>query len=462
MADRMQMAAKGAVLDTPTSSPASDIVRQGPNKRSKAETRFKMYGLIAIIISLGFLAVMVTSIVIRGTGAFTQSFITLEMEIPDDVDPENLNDTNWRGVMNRSLRAQFPDVKGRSDRRSLTRMLSSNGEFTVRDAVAANPDLIGTTAQISVRTSSDIDMLIKGNVDLDLPENQRRVTDKQVAWLNQLKDAGAVDTRFNERFFTSGDSREPEQAGIWGAVVGSFLSLLVCFALSFPLGTMAAVYLEEFAPKGRISQIIEVNINNLAAVPSIVFGLLGLATPNFLLALVMMYFAQTIFGVSIGGLMDAEYIDQPMSWDKFKSILEHLIVPTIVIGTAGTAAMIRRIRANLLDELQKQYVTTARAKGVPPFKALVKYPLRMSLNFFVADIGSLLPAIISGAEIVAIVLSLQTTGPLLIAALQSQDMYLAGSFLMFLATLTVIGVLLSDILLGFLDPRIRLSGGASK
>ena len=192
------------------------------------------------------------------------------------------------------------------------------------------------------------------------------------------------------------------------------------------------------------------------------FGLLGLATPNFLLALVMMYFAQTIFGVSIGGLMDAEYIDQPMSWGKFKSILEHLIVPTIVIGTSGTAAMIRRIRANLLDELQKQYVVTARAKGVPPFKALVKYPLRMSLNFFVADIGSLLPSIISGAEIVAIVLSLQTTGPLLIAALQSQDMYLAGSFLMFLATLTVIGVLVSDIALGFLDPRIRLSGGAEK
>ncbi|MEM1317675.1 MAG: phosphate ABC transporter permease PstA [Pseudomonadota bacterium] len=277
MADRVQIAAKAAELDTLTSSPASDIIRQGPTKRSKAETRFKLYGLIAIIISLGFLAVMVTSIVVRGTGAFTQSFITLEMEIPADVDPENINATNWRGVMNRSLRAQFPDVKGRSDRRSLTRMLSSTGEFTVRDAVAADPSLIGMTANISVRASSDIDMLIKGNVDLNLPQGQRRVSDQQVAWLEQLRDAGAVETRFNEKFFTGGDSREPEQAGIWGAVVGSFLSLLVCFALSFPLGTMAAVYLEEFAPKGRISQIIEVNINNLAAVPSIVFGLLGLA-----------------------------------------------------------------------------------------------------------------------------------------------------------------------------------------
>ncbi|MEL7429171.1 MAG: ABC transporter permease, partial [Pseudomonadota bacterium] len=137
-------------------------------------------------------------------------------------------------------------------------------------------------------------------------------------------------------------------------------------------------------------------------------------------------------------------------------------IPVIVIGTSGTAAMIRRVRANLLDELRKPYVTTARAKGVPENKALMKYPFRMSLNFFIADIGSVLPQVISGAEIVAIVLSLETTGPLLIQALQSQDMYLAGSFLMMLAFLTVIGVLISDIALGFLDPRIRLQGGVSR
>ena len=160
--------------------------------------------------------------------------------------------------------------------------------------------------------------------------------------------------------------------------------------------------------------------------------------------------------------MDAEFIDQPMSWAKFVSVVEHLVIPVIVIGTAGTAAMIRRLRANLLDELQKQYVTTAKAKGVPPFKALVKYPLRMSLNFFISDIGSILPSVISGAEVVAIVLSLETTGPLLISALKSQDMYLAGSFLMMLAVLTVIGVLISDIALAFLDPRIRLKGGRQK
>jgi peptide/nickel transport system permease protein len=175
-----------------------------------------------------------------------------------------------------------------------------------------------------------------------------------------------------------------------------------------------------------------------------------------------MYLANVWFGTSIGHLMDPQYMTQPMSWDKFESILAHLWIPVIIIGTAGTAGMIRRLRANLLDELQKQYVVTARAKGLHPFRALVKYPLRMALNFFIADIGSILPAIISGAEITAIVLSLETTGPLLIRALKSQDMYLAGSFLMFLAFLTVIGVLISDLALAVLDPRIRLQGGSTK
>ena len=232
---------------------------------------------------------------------------------------------------------------------------------------------------------------------------------------------------------------------LWLTILVSFFTIIVTWVIAFPIGIYSATHQYSWGDYGLTF-----------------VGLLGLATPNFLLALLMMYLAQSWFGVSIGGLMDQEYIDQPMSWGKFWSIMQHLIVPAIVIGTSGTAAMIRRIRANLLDELQKQYVVTARAKGVPPFKALIKYPLRMSLNFFVADIGSLLPAIISGAEIVAIVLSLPTTGPLLISALQSQDMYLAGSFLMFLATLTVIGVLLSDIALGLLDPRIRLQGGAEK
>ncbi|MEE9316924.1 MAG: ABC transporter permease [Rhodospirillales bacterium] len=191
-------------------------------------------------------------------------------------------------------------------------------------------------------------------------------------------------------------------------------------------------------------------------------GLLGLATPNFLLALVLLYFANVYFGTSIGGLMDPEYLDQPWSLDKLMSVLEHLWVPVVVVGTAGTAGMIRRLRANLLDELQKHYVVAARSKGLPQYRMLIKYPLRVAINFVVADIGHLLPTIISGAELVALVLSLPTTGPVLIAALQSQDMYLAGSFLMFLSMLTVVGVLISDIALTLLDPRIRLEQGASR
>jgi peptide/nickel transport system permease protein len=160
--------------------------------------------------------------------------------------------------------------------------------------------------------------------------------------------------------------------------------------------------------------------------------------------------------------MDSKFLTEPMRWAKAKSIMANHWNTVIINGSAGTAGMNRRLRANLLDELQKQYVITAKAKGLHPFKALVKYPLRMSLNFFISDIGSYLPSIVSGAEITAIVLSLETTGPLLIKALQSQDMYLAGSFLMFLAFLTVVGVLISDLALALLDPRIRLQGGSTK
>ena len=155
-------------------------------------------------------------------------------------------------------------------------------------------------------------------------------------------------------------------------------------------------------------------------------------------------------------------IDQPWSGAKRGSVLEHTWVPVIVIGTSGTAGMIRRLRANLLDELEKQYVVTGRAKGLHPLKLLLKYPFRMALNFFIADIGGMLPAIVSGEALVAVVLSLPTTGPMMLASLRSQDMYLAGSFLMFLATLTVVGVLLSDLALAMLDPRIRLQGGTTR
>ena len=222
----------------------------------------------------------------------------------------------------------------------------------------------------------------------------------------------------------------------------SFTTILFTYVVAFPIGIYSATH--QYSWSDHTLTLL---------------GFLGLATPNFLLALVLLYLANVYFGVSIGGLMDPAYLDQSWSWGKTVSVLAHLWVPVIVIGLSGTAAMIRRLRANLLDELHKQYVVTARAKGLPPLRLLFKYPLRMALNPFISDIGSLLPQVISGAVIVSVVMSLPTTGPMLLEALRSQDMYLAGSFLMFLAVLTVVGVLLSDLALALLDPRIRLQAG---
>ena len=232
---------------------------------------------------------------------------------------------------------------------------------------------------------------------------------------------------------------------LWLTFLVAFTTILFTYAVSFPIGIYSAVR--------------QYSIGDYALT---FIGFLGLATPNFLLALVLLYLANVWFGTSIGGLMDEQFIDQPWSWAKIGSILEHLWVPVVVIGTSGTAGMIRRLRANLLDELQKQYVITGRAKGVGPAKLLLKYPLRLAINPFIADIGSILPQVVSGAVLVSVVLDLPTTGQMLVQALRSQDMYLAGSFLMFQALLVVIGVFLSDLALAALDPRIRLSGGATR
>lgn len=225
----------------------------------------------------------------------------------------------------------------------------------------------------------------------------------------------------------------------------NFFTIIFIYAVAFPIGVYSATRQYSWGDYGFT-----------------LLGYIGLATPNFLLALVMLYYSNIWFGVSIGGLVDPELIDAPWNWEKIQSMMVHMIVPVVVIGTSGTAAMIRRLRANLLDELQKQYVTTARAKGLPPLRLLVKYPIRMALNPFISDIGNLLPSVVSGSVIVSVVMSLPTAGPMLLGALQSLDQYLAGSFLMFLALLTVVGMLVSDILLALLDPRIRLTGGQAK
>lgn len=228
-------------------------------------------------------------------------------------------------------------------------------------------------------------------------------------------------------------------------MVVAFGAILFTWIVAFPIGVYSATHQYSWADHGLT-----------------LLGFLGLATPNFLFALVLMFISFTYFGVSVGGLFSPEMQAAPWSWAKVVDLLEHLWIPVLVIGASGTAGMIRRLRANLLDELRRQYVVTARAKGLPPWRALVKYPLRIAVNPFISDIGSLLPQLISGAIIVSIVLSLPTTGPILLRALRAQDMYLAGSFLMLLAVLTVIGVFLSDLALAALDPRIRQGSGQSR
>ena len=225
------------------------------------------------------------------------------------------------------------------------------------------------------------------------------------------------------------------------SIIIAFTTIVFTWIVAFPIGVYSATH--QYSTSDHVLSFV---------------GFLGLATPNFLLALILMYLANVFFGTSIGGLMDPQYLDQSWSWGKAVSILEHLWVPVIVIGTAGTATLIRRLRANLLDELQKAYVITARSKGLSETRLLLKYPLRVALNPFIADIGNLLPQLLSSAAIVSVVLSLPTTGPLLLRALQSQDMYLAGFLLLCLSLLTVIGMFLSDLALAALDPRIRLTG----
>ncbi len=255
-----------------------DIVNQGLARRYRAERRFRYYGLSAIVASLLFLSLLFISIFTNGYSAFMQTFIQLNILFdPDVLNQESLATANYQGMVKSSLRKMIGDVKGRREKRQLYGLVSSGASFQLRDMVLNNPDVIGKALDVWVPADDDVDMLFKGHFDREVAESERRLNDKQLAWIDQLSADGRIEKKFNKTFFTAGDSREPELAGIWGAVVGSFLTLAVTLMLSFPIGVAAAIYLEEFAPKNRWTDLIEVNINNLAAVPSIVFGLLGLA-----------------------------------------------------------------------------------------------------------------------------------------------------------------------------------------
>jgi len=266
--------------DAINSSPSRtiDIVNRGLKRRYRAERRFRYYGLSAIVLSLVFLALLFVSIVAKGYSAFQQTYIRLAVFFdPEVLKQDTLVNADYGALVRESLLKKFPQVESRQDKRLLTSMVSSGSVYRLRDMVLKDPELVGKTVEVWLPADDDVDMLIKGHFRRDLPESERRVSDQQVAWIERLEAEGRLERKFNTTFLTSGDSREPELAGIWGAVSGSFLTLVITLALSFPIGVAAAVYLEEFAKKNRWTDLIEVNINNLAAVPSIVFGLLGLA-----------------------------------------------------------------------------------------------------------------------------------------------------------------------------------------
>ncbi len=255
-----------------------DIVNQGLSRRYRAEKRFRLYGIVAIALSMVFLTVLFISITANGYTAFQQTFVRLDVFLdPDRFDGQDLTGVNYQAMIRQPLADMFPEVTSRKEKRQLYGMVSTGAAFQLQDFVRKNQNRIGSVIQIWVPADDDVDMVIKGHIRRDVPEAERRVKDNQLSWIDRFQDQGRLEKRFNFIFFSAGDSREPELAGIRGAVTGSLFTLIITLLLSFPIGVATAVYLEEFAPKNRWTDIIEVNINNLAAVPSIVYGLLGLA-----------------------------------------------------------------------------------------------------------------------------------------------------------------------------------------
>src|SRR6185436_15210923 len=261
-----------------------DLSEARIRRRYAAERRFRLYGVLAIgfaVFMLGFLAITVAA---EGYSAFWQTRIALDVNIaPDKVDPagtrlpESLSTGDYQAVVRDSLRDLFPEATSRADRRALSDFLSNAAGDDIKRMVMENPALVGTTQRVEVLASTDIDMLAKGRISRDAAEADRPIKDQAIAWYDKLAADGRIAGSFNVNFFATGDSREPEQAGLGGAMMGTFLTIVTAILLSLPISVAAAIYLEEFAPKNKLTDIIEVNINNLAAVPSIVFGLLGLA-----------------------------------------------------------------------------------------------------------------------------------------------------------------------------------------
>ena len=305
-------------------------ISQGLKKRHAASQRLRNYGVLAIAIAIGFLAILLTTIVSNGYTALKQTELQVEVTIPlekllnkeGDLDLERTRAFNWNGLIKKAFRADFPEVTGMLDQRALGELVSENAGYDLRKQIEAMSSPPAGKTKIWIKASDDVDMLMKGRMDRSIDQSKRRLTDQQLAWIDVLVKNDRIRMVFNKTFFTAADSREPESAGVLGATVGSAMALLITVLLALPLAVMAAVYLEYFAPPGRLTDFIEVNINNLAAVPSIVFGLLGLAV-------FLGFFGMPRSAPLVGGM-----------------VLALMTLPTIIIATR---ASIRAVPTSIRD-----------------------------------------------------------------------------------------------------------------
>ena len=366
-----------------------ETINAGIEKRYKREKRFRLYGQVSIATGILFLFFLLGTTVLNGISAFQQTYIAVEIVLDADqfetnedghIRPESLATANYNGIIRESLKARFPDVKKRKDKKTLYSILSSGAEYDLRDTVIKNPQVIGTTQTIWLLADDEVDMYVKGKISADIPEKSRRIKDNTIAWIEQLRADNDVEKRFNSIFFSAGDSREPEQSGIRGAIMGSFYTIVVAMLLSFPIGVAAAIYLEEFAPRNHLTRLIEVNINNLAAVPSIIFGLLGLA-------IFINYFGLPRSIPLVGGM-----------------VLALMTLPTIIISSrAALAAVPPSIREAALGV------------GASPIQTVLHHTMPLAL-----------PGMLTGT-IIGLARALGETAPLLVIGMVAFIVDIPGS-----------------------------------
>ena len=364
-------------------------IAAGLKKRRAASRRLRIYGIAAILTALGFLFILLTTIISNGYTALQQTEIAVSIEIPaeeiiDDsgaIDIEKSRNFNWGGLVKRSFRKNFPEVTGMLDQRSLGELLSANAGYDLRMQIEKTGIVEAGTQIYWVKASDDVDMLMKGRTDRKIDEKMRRIKNNQLVWFDKIVADGSIRLAFNSTFFTAADSREPESAGVLGAVVGSAMALVVTVILALPLAVMAAVYLEYFAPPGRLTDFIEVNVNNLAAVPSIVFGLLGLAV-------FLGFFGMPRSAPLVGGM-----------------VLALMTLPTIIIATR---ASIRAVPTSIRD--------AALGLGASPMQTALDHVLPLAA-----------PGILTGT-IIGIAQALGETAPLIMIGMVAFIVDVPSSF----------------------------------